>query len=142
MHPLQEIPSTPIPTEQWGEIFQVMSHSAVENGARSPEFTLPLHGPAVCTVTKILTYHWNYGSGVTPGTIALQGSDGTYYGPYAASGEDGMGGVPNANWVVFVNIQIVQSVTYTVIDSDPGTWAQNGETGGEGITIVWGVCGE
>lgn len=138
--PTEESIPEPIATEQWGEIFTTLSKARVDNGATAPEFTLPLQGPAVCTATKILTYHWNYGDGVTPGTIALQGSDGSYYGPYQASGEDGMGGVPNANWVIFVNIPIVQQVTYTVINSDPETWAQNSETGGVGIAIIWGAC--
>jgi len=140
---LTETPTPePIPTERWGEIFSTSNKSGVSNGASSPEFTLPLQGPLFCKVTKILTYHWNNGNGATPGTIALQGSDGSYYGPYQASGEDGMGGVKNANWVVFVDILIMQQVTYTVIDSDPATWAQNSGTGGVGMTIVWGACSQ
>lgn len=132
----------PIPTERWGEIFTTINKNGVSNGAISPEFTLPLQGPAFCRATKILTYHWNNGNGVTPGMIALQGSDGSFYGPYQASGEDGMGGVKNANWVVYVDIVLMQQVTYTVIDSDPATWAQNSGTGGAGMAIVWGACSQ
>jgi hypothetical protein len=83
-----------------------------------------------------LTYHWNDAEGMSsPGTIGLRAADGTMYGPWQATGLDGQGGVPNANWVVNPNI-IIPPGAYTVIDSDPSTWSQNEETGGAGM--AWG----
>jgi hypothetical protein len=65
----------------------------------------------------------------------LRASDGTPYGPWQATGEPGQGGVPDAAWVVRPNI-VIPPGTYTVLDSDPSTWAQNQETGGAGM--AWG----
>jgi hypothetical protein len=43
--------------------------------------------------------------------------------------------VANAYWVVKPNV-VIPPGTYTVVDSDPGTWAQNSETLGKGM--AWG----
>jgi len=48
----------------------------------------------------------------------------------------GQGDVPDAYWVVNPNL-VISSGTYTVIDSDPDTWAQNSET--NGIGMAWGL---
>lgn len=96
-------------------------------------------------ITKIQTYHWNYGSGSSsPGLIMIidlnyQHSDGGYdTHQFNAKGVDGMGGVPNAYWVVEPNL-VLDPGRYQILDSDSSTWAQNSETGGRGITKVWGV---
>jgi hypothetical protein len=47
-----------------------------------------------------------------------------------------MGGIPNVNWEVRP-VVILQPGIYTVIDSDPSTWAHNSETNGEGIVWVY-----
>jgi hypothetical protein len=86
-------------------------------------------------VTLITTYHWNDAQGAAPGTIGLKDANGKLYGPWPASGTPGQGGVPNAYWTVNPNI-VIPAGTYTVIDSDPDTWAQNDETGGAGM--AWG----
>jgi hypothetical protein len=106
-----------------------------------------LSGPTAPTVitlkesyrlTFLSTYHWNNGRGTPrPGTIALRGSDGKTYGPWKATGAAGQGGVPNANWEVRPNVTLPPGA-YTVIDSDPKTWAQNSESGGRGFIVVKG----
>jgi len=88
-------------------------------------------------ITKIGTYHWNGGKGSKPGTIKLTDANGKSYGPWQAVGTNGQGGVLNADWNVTPNI-VLPAGTYTVIDSDPSTWAQNSESKGQGFVTVWG----
>jgi len=82
-------------------------------------------------ITYFDTYHWNHG-GVLPGLLSLRHSDGTVYGPWQATGIPGMGGNTNAIWVCYPDIDI-KAGTYTVVDSDPATWSQDGESGGQGF---------
>jgi hypothetical protein len=86
-------------------------------------------------IAKITTYHWNDGRG-TPaiGTISLRSQTGQIYGPWQAEGEPGQGGVPNAYWVAYPNVSLPAGA-FTVIDSDPATWAQNAASGHVGM--VW-----
>ncbi|KAF1086675.1 hypothetical protein SPSYN_00394 [Sporotomaculum syntrophicum] len=104
----------------------------VDNGPTVPN-TFSINTPHL--VTYIRNYHWNYAQGATPGTIALQDQNGKIYGPWQASGSDGQGGVHNANWEVSPNV-VIPAGTYTVIDSDPSTWATNAGTGGKGMGQV------
>ena len=83
------------------------------------------------TITKIRNLHWNSGQGTDPGWIGLM-SNGKMIGRWSASGESG-----NTYWVVLPN-QYLQPGTYAVVDSDESTWSQNGDTGGRGITSVYG----
>ena len=119
----------PSATEE--EFFKVSSLGVAYNGASSPTFTLS----DTWKVTELLTYHWNQGQGMTPGTIGLRAANGTMYGPWQATGLPGQGGVANANWVVHPDV-IIPPGTYSVIDSSPSTWSQNSETGGRGMG--WG----
>ncbi|MBI3160002.1 MAG: hypothetical protein HYZ26_10430 [Chloroflexi bacterium] len=114
------------------EFFAVRSIGAAFNGATAPT-TFAIDDSWL--VTLIITYHWNGGQGAEPGTIGLQDANGNLYGPWQASGTPGQGGAPNAYWTVNPNI-VIPAGTYTVIDSDPDTWAQNDETGGAGM--AWG----
>jgi hypothetical protein len=113
-------------------LFQVKSDGRADNGPTAPT-TFGIIEP--WNVTEITTYHWNSGRGAMPGTIGLRAQDGTAYGPWSASGLPGQGGVANAYWVVKPNV-IIPPGTYTLLDSDPGTWAQNSETLGKGM--AWG----
>jgi len=97
-------------------------------------------------ITKIQTYHWNYGAGTdSPGSILIvdmncQESYGGYpMTEYEAYGLEGSGGAPNAYWVVEPDI-VLEPGRYMIIDSETSTWAQNDETGGVGVTKVWGVA--
>jgi hypothetical protein len=128
--------ATPTPAVE-EQIFKVLSIGAAYNGATTPT-TFSVSESWL--VTYILTYHWNNGQGKTPGTIGLRASDGATYGPWQATGEPGQGGVPDANWVVRPNV-VIPPGSYTVIDSDPSTWAQNDETGGAGMSWANGIRG-
>ncbi len=78
-------------------------------------------------ITKISNYHYN--SWETPGTITLQESGGTVYGPWDA--------VLDGYWRVYPNIT-VPAGTYTVIDSKPASWSFNSESGNAGMTEIVG----
>ncbi|HRH42838.1 MAG TPA: hypothetical protein PKY82_14515 [Pyrinomonadaceae bacterium] len=88
-------------------------------------------------VTTIINYHWNNGRGATPGTIAIKDSTGNIYGPWNTKGSPGQGGVPNAIWTAYPNAKLPAG-TYTVIDSDPQTWARNSSSGNSGFSKILG----
>lgn len=106
----------------------------VQNGPSNPtQFTLA----ESLLLTKIIDYHY-FNGGVLPGTIALEHEDGTLYGPWVTYGTQGQGGVPNAYWNAEPNVTIKPG-TYTVIDSDPGTWSHNSGSNFAGFTEVHGI---
>jgi hypothetical protein len=118
------------------ELFVFGNDQAVENGATNPTiFT----NTEPWFISRLYTYHWNDAQGTTSlGTIALQSDNGTMYGPWNTTPEDGQGGVPNAYWIASPKITIPPG-TYTVIDSDPSTWSQNKQSGGAGMVWIDGV---
>jgi len=116
------------------EIFNIGSIMAVNNGGTSPVVVFKKD----YMLTELNTYHWNDSQGKEPGTIALKDESGKIYGPWQATSLPGQGGVPNAYWKVTPNIDIPAG-KYTVIDSDPATWAQNEETSGQGMTWASGI---
>ena len=97
-----------------------------------------LHDPR--TITAIQTFHWNGGKGAKPGSIALQGKDKTLFGPWVAKGKADEKGVANAYWEVNPN-QLIEAGSYTVLDSEPGTWSRNPKKGNIGIVRIMGVQG-
>lgn len=92
-----------------------------------------LDSPAL--LTYLFTYHWNDARGAAPGTISLKNSDGNTYGPWQTVGKFGQGNVPNAYWEVEPMVEINPGL-YTVIDSDPHTWAQNAGSDHTGFARV------
>lgn len=89
-------------------------------------------------ITQVLTYHWNDGRGTaSPGILGLRDANGVIYGPWPTSGRSGQGGVPNAYWVAEPNV-VLPAGTYTVADSDPGTWAHNTRSNSSGIAHIEG----
>ncbi len=86
-------------------------------------------------VSYVDTNHWNGGRGVTPGTIALAGEDGATYGPWPATGADGEGGVKNAYWAVYPSVTL-KAGRYTIVDSDPSTWATNAAANDAGFATI------
>ena len=115
-------------------LFSNTNVGSVSNGpTRATAFTL--REPHV--ITRIQTYHWNGGRGATPGTIALRGSDGRTYGPWQAKGTPGQGGARNAYWECSPGVTLPAG-TYTIVDSNPATWAQNSGSQGSGHTRVEG----
>lgn len=111
---------------------EIGNPKAVQNGGTSP--TWKTNEPM--NVSEIHTYHWNDGQGQSPGTIGLQGADGTLYGPWETTGLPGKGGVPNATWVAKPGV-VVPAGSYKVVDSDPDSWSQNADSEGVGFTWVY-----
>lgn len=126
--PLPPVKPTPKPIQNTGNT------GGVQNGPTAPT-TFTVNEPF--RVTYVMTYHWNYGRGARPGAIAMRHSDGTVAGPWQASGSDGQGGVKNAYWVCEPNV-VIKPGTYTIVDSDPSTWAQNPQSGGRGHVEIKG----
>lgn len=108
---------------------------AVFPGATAPTFILDV----TTKITELQTYHYITGGLPGAGTIGLQGDDGTMYGPFQATGSDGQGGVANAYWTVTPDDLVLPAGSYTIIDSDPGTFSQNAESGGVGMVSVSGI---
>ena len=127
---LQQAGTSPKPDKQ--EQFSISNIDTVSNGPKNPT-TWTTREPVL--VTSIRTYHWNDGRGASPGSISLKHEDGSVYGPWATMGADGMGGVKNAQWVVDLKV-IVKPGAYTVVDSDPATWAQNAGSGQRGFVTI------
>ncbi len=125
-------PATAKPLEEPVRVADTTNIMAVYNGPTVPT-TFSVNVPHL--VTEIHDYHWNDAQGAAPGTIGLQDQNGKMYGPWQAVGTPGQGGVPNANWHVYPNI-VIPAGTYTIIDSDPATWSQNGDSGGKGMSYV------
>ncbi len=112
------------------EIFNNNNISGVSNNPHNPtEFTISDH----YLITHIRTYHWNGGSGATPGTIALEDEDGHTIGQWQA-GEWGS----NRYWYVEPDIALSPG-TYTIIDSDNSTWSHNSTSGFRGFAYVGGL---
>ena len=124
---------TPTPGPSSSTLWDNRNVYAVENGGWEPTIEIFVD----LFISEIWTYHWNYGHGATPGTIALQTDYGYTYGPWQASGTPGQGNVSNANWVCRPQ-QVIPAGLYTLIDSDRDTWSQNQATGGLGMTWAFG----
>jgi len=113
-----------------------------DNGNIYTVYTQPTAAPIVrlqrrTRITAITTYHWNDGQGAEPGYIGLVDADGRVYGPWAADGSLGQGGVPDAYWTVRPNLTLPPG-RYIVIDSDLASWAHNEATGGAGMVHIEG----
>ncbi|MGI6436234.1 MAG: hypothetical protein ACOX0F_12950 [Syntrophomonadaceae bacterium] len=130
--PRASVPATAEPLEEPIRVADTTNIMAVNNGPTVPT-TFKINSPHL--VTEIHNYHWNNARGASPGTIGLKDQNGKIYGPWQAVGTPGQGGVPNANWFVYPNI-VIPAGTYTIIDADPSTWSQNGDSGGKGMSYV------
>ncbi|MEI8192065.1 MAG: hypothetical protein WCI75_20330, partial [candidate division NC10 bacterium] len=112
------------------------------NGNTAGVFNVPT-APTVFTLSRpyrltyLMTYHWNNGLGKAGGSIGLRAADGRMYGPWGVNTAPGQGGVPNVYWQARPNL-VVPAATYTIVDSDPTTWAQNAGSGGRGLAEVRG----
>jgi hypothetical protein len=108
----------------------------VQNGGTPPTFTTD----RTRRVRQITTYHFNLHKG-TPkgGSYTIKRDDGSIVGTYEANRTvDGQGGVPNAYWYADVDFELPAG-TYTLVDSDPATWAQNAQSKGIGFGAVLAV---
>lgn len=116
-------------------VFSNYNSAGVANNPTTPtKFTLTNSRK----IYLIQDYHWNSARGKTPGTIALKSTDGKEYGPWTAIGAPGQGGVPNAYWTVYPDVEIPAGI-YTIVDSDPPSWAQNTGSKGLGMSQVYAV---
>lgn len=107
------------------QVFYNGNDQSVANGGTPP--SLIVARPT--NLDMIMTYHYNSGQGATPGTITLQREDGKRFGPWRATA------VNKVYWVVSPQITLPPG-TYRVIDSDPGSWSQNGS--GQGHVLIKG----
>lgn len=114
-------------------IFMSGNIAAVYNGGKPVSFTLT----ETRRVRSIATYHWNDAQGTSGGgTITLKSEGGKTIGAWKVTRTgEGQGGVPNAYWYVEIDVEL-EPGTYTIHDSDPGTWAQNDGTNGFGHAWV------
>lgn len=119
---------TALPASEPATLFKTGNDYAVFNGGTPPSFV----AKTPVTITQIMTYHWNGGRGSNGGTIALRNTDGKVFGPWAVTVRNGV------YWEVNRNITLPPG-TYTVIDSDPATWAQNSASGGKGMVEIKGI---
>lgn len=110
------------------QIFKVGNDNAVSNGGTPPAFSTN----KAYWLKDLWTYHWNGGQGQAAGTIAIQSADGTLYGPWQAELNNGV------YWVARPGVTLPAG-SYTVIDSNPSTLAQNGGTGGQGMAWANGI---
>jgi hypothetical protein len=83
-------------------------------------------------IQAVTTYHWNNGSGKTPGTISICDPDGTVIDTFNANGRNGYLDAPNVYWDVFPNITLEPGL-YLIVDSDSSTWSHNTQSNGEGF---------
>lgn len=120
--------ANPSPTDPNAvQIFKVGNDLEVFNGGTPPSFTTEV----TFRLTEVWTYHWNGGAGAPAGTIALQPASGGLLGPWRAELYNGV------YWVARPGITLPPG-TYTVIDSDPATLAQNSASGGVGHAWAYG----
>jgi hypothetical protein len=124
---------TVIEAEPAQPVFDNGNALGVKEGGKSPRVKITQD----IVVTQISTYHYNKGKGAAPGNLSLQSESGTTYGPWQAAGAVGQGNVPNAFWVAKPDAA-VPAGTYTIIDSDPGTWSQNSKSNGFGFATIQG----
>lgn len=110
----------------------VSTLGGVQNGPNRPSV---FNVPEPMVLVSVVTYHWNNGRGAAPGTIGVLHETGVVVGPWQANGTLGQGGVENAYWQVKPMI-VLQPGQYTIIDSNPETWATNADVQGRGIFEV------
>ncbi|MBK6749007.1 MAG: hypothetical protein KA956_04535 [Pyrinomonadaceae bacterium] len=116
------------PAGQPKQLFTTGNDYAVQNGGTPPNFAVK----SATTISQIMTYHWNGGKGSNGGTIGLRDQNGKIYGPWVASVRN------RVYWEVNRKIELPPG-TYTVIDSEPSTWAQNAASGGKGMVTIKGL---
>lgn len=115
-------------------LFDNRNASVVFDGPDSPtRFALARRS----RIAMVQTYHWNGARGARPGTIGLRDERGRVYGPWRAEGSPGQGGVAGAFWTVRPDV-VLPPGTYSVVDSDPGSWSRNIGSGNAGFAVITG----
>jgi hypothetical protein len=123
--------TAPVVPSQEKVIASNRNKASVKNGpTRFSTFTLTQR----TIIVSINTYHWNNGEGTpSPGKIGIKGK-----GSWQATGSPGMYDTPNAEWLAKPMIVLAPG-TYTITDSDAGSWSHNGQSKGIGFFEVVGV---
>jgi hypothetical protein len=108
----------------------------VQNGGKPIAFTTD----RVRRVRQITTYHYNLHKGTSGGgSYTIKRADGTVLGEFTVNRTaDGQGGVKNVYWYADVDFELPAG-SYTLEDSDPGTWGQNAQSKGIGFGAVLAV---
>ena len=130
-------PQPPVRETQAQEIVKFFDNGNIYAVNNRPRRTTVFTLRAPIRVTRIMTYHWNDGYGAPAGRIALRSRSGETFGPWQASGEPGQGGVPSAYWVVEPDL-LLPAGSYTIVDSNPSTWAQNNASRNAGMASLEG----
>ena len=112
-------------------IFYNGNIGAVSSGGRSPRFSID----RPVWITNMFTYHYRY-RGV-PGNIRIVNATGAEMGSWRAQGRSGTP-QPSYYWEVRPEV-VLQPGTYLVETSNPGSWSQNAESGGNGMVEIKGI---
>jgi len=123
----------PVASKTGSIILSIYNDKEVKSG---PLFASKLKLDKPFIITKITTYHYNWGKGATPGTISLEKRRDTK-GPWQARGVAGDDGTPNGKWVCEPNERL-EDGNYKVIVSDEKSWSYNGQSGQKGFVIIEG----
>ncbi|PKL58349.1 MAG: hypothetical protein CVV34_02745, partial [Methanomicrobiales archaeon HGW-Methanomicrobiales-5] len=114
-------------------ILSTTNNKEVKSG---PLFNCKLKLDKAFIITKITTYHHNWGKGAQPGTIALEKRKDTK-GPWQARGLAGDDGTPNGKWICEPNARLEEG-NYKVIVSDEKSWSYNSQSGNKGFVVIEG----
>lgn len=130
------VPYDTQPEHVWGDteapgtvLFDIGDWDGVASGPPNPAMFVVPDG-SWYRITSISTYHYNWGGGASPGTLALEDALGHVYGPWTADGLSG-----NLDWFVRPDA-VIGPGTYTVIDSNPATWSYTTRSGNAGHTRI------
>lgn len=112
-------------------IWKAGNDGGIEGGGGTPPQVIH---DSTYYVVEVATYHAGWGPDAPDpsGTIALKAADGTVYGPWETTVQN------KSYWIATPNMEIPAG-TYTLVDSDPSTWAQNSASGGTGMGWAYGV---
>lgn len=126
--------SRPLEAPASVEIFGNFDTRGVGGDGTSPTFITS----RAFVLKTIDHYHRRSDGSAGPRTISLQAADGTIFGPWTVEVGPGRGHAETC-WRARPNVSLPPG-TYTAIDSDPATWAQNRHTGGVGMVEFHGVA--
>jgi|GEM_PF-2253010 len=112
-------------------IFYNGNDAGVSSGGKSPRFSI--NRPA--WITYLFTYHYGY-RGV-PGNIRIVSETGAEIGNWQARGRSGSP-QPSYYWEIKPEV-VLRPGSYRVETSDPGSWSQNGKSGGNGMVQIKGI---
>lgn len=117
------------------EIFNNGNGLAIDGGGTPPVFQIA----DATKITELTTYHDTESTpGLQAGIITLRGEDGKTYGPFQSTGSKGQGGDDNAYWIIKPDDVVLPAGRYTIVDSDPQSFAQNAQSGGVGMAWLSG----